>query len=641
MSQALSFVTLLRVFYTGILLFFAIILLREVWFIWFDRHMTLGEIKYFDGIKVEQAAGDRFRHLLRQEYNHDLDHIRNYARIFQTITGRASDSKPSLFRLEGKLEPANLTSAKGFESFAAKEHEFAALDISFQGIDIKRIFSSVRTYLSPSVDLNLVVTKNSAEDMRVNIRWPREGRALEGLFDRFLDFEIGPYKDDAALARKASCYLVWLQAFNKQQQDVPSFHEFCLWFDGLRMLSTLADAKINLAINGGPGEQAVAKFAEQFARGFMAEFDYAETYRVAATFVAQAPKSDSKLNPATISIGGKNLRVDPEFLVDVLNYYYVHLASNPTRRKFFRRAAKEFTDADSGDVITPERVGRQLLADRVVPWSRIVPSLAPQPTDAATSSNLETILFQPSERFESEDIGPFGFPRREVRSILRDVGPDGKWQGTAFLVAPDVALAVEFNHRRRSQDNAQGLGYVEYVLSPYSSDNVKFQPVAIKKVVPLITDVSPGVVALQLETQIPDATPFKLAPHDGARQRAGQSVYLLSYLGKPAKEASQLDAVFNGEFERPIYLGATVLLQTDDKNRTQYAYDAFTLPGASGSPVVDAANGQVIAMHHSGLLYSRGVIKVAVGLDITGLSKNATLDALVRESHNAHKSPKH
>ena len=159
MSQALSFVTLLRVFYTGILLFFAIILLREVWFIWFDRHMTLGEIKYFDGIKVEQAAGDRFRHLLRQESDHDLDHIRNYARIFQTITGRASDSKPSLFRLEGKLEPANLTSAKGFKSFAAKEHEFAALDISFQGIDIKRIFSSVRTYLSPSVDLDSLLRK--------------------------------------------------------------------------------------------------------------------------------------------------------------------------------------------------------------------------------------------------------------------------------------------------------------------------------------------------------------------------------------------------------------------------------------------------------------------------------------------------
>jgi hypothetical protein len=40
--------------------------------------------------------------------------------------------------------------------------------------------------------------------------------------------------------------------------------------------------------------------------------------------------------------------------------------------------------------------------------------------------------------------------------------------------------------------------------------------------------------------------------------------------------------VFNGEFERPIYLGATILLQNDIEAETQYAYDAFTLPGSSG-----------------------------------------------------------
>src|SRR5262249_39092328 len=80
MSDAFSFVILLRVFYTGILVFLAIVLLREVWFVWFDRQMTIGEIKYFDGIKTEQTAADRFRHLLSQEYNHDLDQIRNYGR---------------------------------------------------------------------------------------------------------------------------------------------------------------------------------------------------------------------------------------------------------------------------------------------------------------------------------------------------------------------------------------------------------------------------------------------------------------------------------------------------------------------------------------------------------------------------------
>ena len=112
MSDAVSFVTLLRSFYSVILIFVAIVLLREVWFIWFDRQMTLGEIKYFDGIKIEQAAADRFRHLLSQEYNRDLDHIRNYAGIFQTISGGEPGAEVNLLALKGERIDPNLLTSK-------------------------------------------------------------------------------------------------------------------------------------------------------------------------------------------------------------------------------------------------------------------------------------------------------------------------------------------------------------------------------------------------------------------------------------------------------------------------------------------------------------------------------------------------
>jgi hypothetical protein len=615
MSEAFSFVTLLRIFYTGILVFIAVVLLREVWFIWFDRQMTLGEIQYFDGIKVEQAAADRFRHLLNQEYNRDLDNIRNHGRIFQKVTGRSPGRETDLFRLEGSLKPALLTSVKSFESFAPKERDFANLDISFQGVEIRKLFSSLRSYLSPSVDLNLILTKISDGDMRANIRWPREARPLEGLVKRRLDSELGPYKDDATLARKASCYLLWLQAFNRQEKNIASFSELCLWLDALRMLGALADEKDNLAVNGAVDRNALTAFAAQFAGGFNAEFDHPETYRAAATLISEAAKVPFK---PEISIAGKNARVEPEFLAAILNYYYVHLVSNPSRREFFRNAAKGFGDTDAHNV-NQEVVGRRLLPDRVVPWSDIVSALASPPDDSTQNPDLE-------KSFTSEDIGSFGFPRREVRSTLRDLNSDGKLQGTAFLVAPDVALAS------KQGENTTGPRYVEYVRDPYTPNTVEFQRVAIKETVPLITAGRAGVVALRLERPIPDATPFKIAPRDQARQQAGRSIYLISYLLNIAKAGSPLDAVFKGEHGRPVYLGATILLQNDTASNRQYAYDAFTLPGSHGSPVVDAESGQVIAMDLADLQYSHGIVKIGVGLDITSLSESAVLRDLINDS---------
>jgi hypothetical protein len=141
-----------------------------------------------------------------------------------------------------------------------------------------------------------------------------------------------------------------------------------------------------------------------------------------------------------------------------------------------------------------------LLADRVVPWSKITESLAPGPAGAR------------HERFESEDIGLFGFPRREVSSILRHLAPDGQWQGTAFLVAPDVAPASNLGRKLGIGGQAQGPGYVEYVISPYVAGGVKFQRVAIKEVVPLIVAEPAGVVALPLEREIPGASSTRAPP---------------------------------------------------------------------------------------------------------------------------------
>lgn len=163
MKEVFAIVVLMRVLYSGVLLFAAFALAREVRFVWFDRHLTFGDIKYFDGTKIEENAGDRFRYLLSQEYNHALDHIREYKSILETLRGGDDAALPNLLALRNTIDLNALAVAKNFESFEPKRGDFAQLDLTFQGIDFKKLFSSVRTYLSPSVDVNLLVTKNSGD----------------------------------------------------------------------------------------------------------------------------------------------------------------------------------------------------------------------------------------------------------------------------------------------------------------------------------------------------------------------------------------------------------------------------------------------------------------------------------------------
>jgi hypothetical protein len=643
MKDIFSFAILLRIFYSGILLFLVCVLLREVGLMWFDRQMTFGEVKYFDGTDFKPGAADRFRYLLNQEYNHALENIKDYKTIFQAISGNSlsagrdlsgllnlDQSNPNTVnqnRGEKTIDPAVLSRAKGFESFESKRGDFAQLDISFQGVDVKKLFSSVRTYLSPSVDLNLFITKYGAEDMRANIRWPREARPLEGVLKRYYDFEIGPQRDDATLSRKVAYYLLWLQAFDGKTDELVAFDEFCLWIDGISALRTVADEKKRLTVNSGAGVFA-GSTSERFASGFGAALNFSDTYRVGANLIAEARKNNADFS-LEVSIGARKARISAELLASLLGYYYVHVLSNPDRQEFFKQVSEEFIDAFGK--VDPRVVATKLLANRVVPWSKIVTLLQPHPSG---QESLEQVLF--GERFDSADIGQFGFPKRELSSVLRHIGPDGVWLGTAFLVAPDVAVTTDPGPKISTVP-----GFVEYVLSPYEPSGVKFQRIAVKSVVPLMRAGRVELVALKLVAPIAGVTPFKIARRDRNKRRTGESIYLLSYLSSVDYRLfpdSLPNEPFNNEFERPVYLGATILLEKENVAGMQYAYDAFTRGGAGGSPVMDAVSGEVIAVHHSGYPYGE-IAKIGIGADITALSDLPRFQSLIAAKEQVGKMP--
>lgn len=210
--------------------------------------------------------------------------------------------------------------------------------------------------------------------MRANIRWPREGRPLEGVLKRYYDFEIGPQPDDSSLARKIACYLLWLQAFNGREDNLASFDEFCLWIDGLGTLRAIADEKNKHAINPAPEPATIEKAAERFAKGLNASFDYVDNFRVAASLFSGAARVHATFRPGVV-IGAHHAKIDPEFFASLLNYYYLHLVSNPKRKEYFRQAAEYFVDENT-KLVDPQIVGQILLEKRIVPWSKIVDVIA-------------------------------------------------------------------------------------------------------------------------------------------------------------------------------------------------------------------------------------------------------------------------
>lgn len=620
----ISFVVLLRIFYSGLLAFVALVLLREVWFVWFERQMTFGEIKYFNDNKVEEDAASRFKYLLSQEYSLTLGDIRDRNYIVQSAESRNFWWLFTRREFTSSESPEFLKRTKDFESFSEKRVSFADLDLNFQGIDFRKLFSSIRTYLSPSVDIKLVLTKrtatNSQTEMYGSVKWPRDGRPLQGRFRRYYDFEIGPQPDDAALARRMSRYLIWLQAFNDERKEYASFDEFCLWVEGLSALRVIADQSQKLSVNPEPDATVLFKTAGAFAPGFHASFDFADTYKVGGSLLSEAVRKDPKFQ-AQVSIGERSVPTDPVFLASLLKYFHAHLAADRDesdfRRSFFQQAMSEAV-ADNAETIDPILVGKSLLADRVVPWSEVAKMLAPaadspvpQPKASETSGGV----------FESDDIGSFGDPIREVPSILRVKESAGDLESTAFLIAPDVAVTSG----RFIPD-----GCVEYMIAPYNSQEVKTHCVAIQSVVSIGTTLN-KVFALKLASPVPDAIPFEFAPRDlTAKSRIGRHIYLLSYLYKGTRKNSA-DNVLKDEYGRPTYLGGTILQQQSSLTQKLYVSDAYALPGSIGSPVIDAESGKVVAVSIARAEIG-GFAMMNISLDAEALSENSRLMALMGKS---------
>jgi hypothetical protein len=161
---------------------------------------------------------------------------------------------------------------------------------------------------------------------------------------------------------------------------------------------------------------------------------------------------------------------------------------------------------------------------------------------------------------------------------------------TAFLVAPDLILAV--NHAVK-----EPLGR-DATFSFARSDRADDPAVAPIPASLVAVDDDKRLALLRLASPPPDATPLPLAPIDAA-PKPDQRVYLIGYpFLHTDLDPALVEHVFGENLGTKRLQPGYIVSAPADKY--SFDYDAFTLGGSAGSPVIDLDTGFVLGLHWGG-----------------------------------------
>jgi hypothetical protein len=588
-----------RVFYTVLLVAIVLLLLREIWLLWFSRQLTFGDLKYFDGPKPEDGASNRLRHMMKSEYESIIWLIKNQPKPVPT----------SLLTLSGQIDTAALP--KAFEPITSKATEFSDIDLTFQGINVQKLLSSFRTYLSPSVDLKVVVLRQSPQASQVAVHWPSEVGTLVGPLSRFRDYTIEVSGEDQAIAKALATYLVWLQAFDGSRDISAPLKDFGLWSDGLRILQQLRDEREGFLVNPPLSVAALKAIADRFALAFDGRFSYRDVYRVASDVVRVAGERDPTYHPQ-VEFRKGTARISAENLSDLLSYYYVYFSAKRSPPRTYGAYAAAIKSGTNQETL-PNAIREVLHKRRVHPFSSIVDAV-----NVKQPAELEAIIV-------SDDRMPSAATAAEMTAMLRVSAGGSELAGTAFLISENIALTSVLNSR-----TFKGKMYVERAI--LDKGPAKFERVDVAQVVDLglkSESHSGNVVALRLASPLPGVKPFRIAQNSNKVRVLGRSIHTIAIAYKDPRLPDWLLSLYKGEFKLPAYLYGTVLRY--DERDGQLAYDVLTTGGSAGAPVIDNRTGAVIAINYLGQRYG-DITKIAAGVEIMGLGANEKLAKLLGAS---------
>lgn len=209
--------------------------------------------------------------------------------------------------------------------------------------------------------------------------------------------------------------------------------------------------------------------------------------------------------------------------------------------------------------------------------------------------------------------------RRNILAAIPAVGriglpghPSMPYCGTGFVVGPDLVMT----NRHVAEFFCTGLGYEGLSFTPGHQPRIELRcereradSIDLRLVAPVVIHPEWDMALLRVEGLPSDLVPLTLSTAE-IESMDKEDVAVIGYPAfdhrSPADVQNQVfGGVYNVKRLMPGRLGARMRVLSFGRNVNAATHDSSTLGGASGSAVVRASTGEVVALHFGGIYRQR------------------------------------
>lgn len=174
------------------------------------------------------------------------------------------------------------------------------------------------------------------------------------------------------------------------------------------------------------------------------------------------------------------------------------------------------------------------------------------------------------------------------------------WAGTAFVVAPRLALTASYVGDACAASSEVWLNFAD---NPADEPPRRIRVSAVEKVHPYWR-----FSYLRLGEDAP-CEPLMLAGQDGQGDLTGRKIVAIGYSSFDQRNEEDVqNRIFGKVFDvKRISPGIAEGFDSETHDRAMLRHDASTLGGSGGAPVIDVASGEVLGIHYSGIYKSKNL----------------------------------
>jgi hypothetical protein len=203
--MSLSTFPFAKIVYTAILLGLVAVLARELYSLWWDRSLYVGQFQYFMDGKADDAQGKAFpAHILGKHQLLRSALIEEQQRRVEERQVKTPD------KAEVYLLPLS-----SLPDIARWQTVLSDVELKIQGFDLGKLFTQLRTSISPPDEINGFVEKTGGI-VRASVNWPK--RTMNNGAMMHTPFETGPMSGEGSVALAVAASIVWVQAANAEPE---------------------------------------------------------------------------------------------------------------------------------------------------------------------------------------------------------------------------------------------------------------------------------------------------------------------------------------------------------------------------------------------------------------------------------------